>query len=260
MKLLADVFKFSLLEEFAYPIEIVTFIIRKLVNLGFLILFWFVISSTNPDIFTFKQILAYFLISEAVSDLTFTTGSRFGRNIQKKIKNGTLSNELIKPINTLKLLYTSHIGGRTSVTVYALITLCIGIYLYTPESIWGILFFPISLIFTALAGFGLNVYIGLIGFYSPEAGSIENIFEHIKKILSGGLIPLSYFPPTVKLIAEVTPFPILAYYPTVILQSGDLNPDTLIKLGVSLIWAIVLTTSASHFWKKALRNYDGVGI
>jgi len=260
MRFYLDVFRFNLLEEFAYPIEIVAFIIRKLINLGFLILFWFVISSTNPDIFTFKQILSYFLISEAVSDLTFTTGSRFGRNIQKMIKDGSISNHLIKPIDTLKFLFVSHMGGGTSVSLYALITLLIGVYLYPPASIWGIALFPFSLVLTALTGFGLNIFIGMVGFYSPDAGSIKNVFEHISKILSGALIPLSYFPYVAKRIAELTPFPILAYYPTVILQNGNLDYDTFLKLGISLFWAIVLVVGSNYFWKKALRNYDGVGI
>jgi ABC-2 type transport system permease protein len=253
-------YKFNLLKEFAYPIEILAFAGRKLITLGFLILFWFVIAKTNPDIFTFKQILSYFLVSGAVSDLSFTTWSRFGRTIQQEIKNGTLSNQLIRPVNTLKFLYVSYMGGKTSVTIYAIISLVLGLCITKPASVWGAVLFPISLVLTALAGFGLNVYIGLLGFYSPEASSIKNTIEHIKKLLSGSLIPLSYFPPVTKTIAELTPFPALVYYPTVILQNGDLNKDTLVKLGMSLFWAILLVTSSKFFWKRALKNYDGVGI
>lgn len=255
-----DIIKFNLLEEFAYPLEILAFIIRKLINLGFLLLFWFVISSTNSDIFTFKQIVSYFLISEAVQDLTFTTGGRFGRDIQKKIKGGLLSNYLVKPIDTLRFLYASFVGGRTSVAMYALVTLVIGIYIFPPMDPISLLLFPISLVLTTLTGAGINIFIGIIGFYSPEAGSIKNVYVHISKIMSGALIPLTYFPVLIRNVASFTPFPVLAYFPVSILQEGGLNYDTYIKLGMSAFWAIFLLITSNICWKKAIRNYDGIGI
>lgn len=260
MRTYLDILKFNFLEELAYPLEEITFVVRRLIDLGFLILFWFVLSSTNPNIFAFKQLISYFLISQAVADLTFSADSRFGRNIQKAIKDGTLSNQLIKPMDILKLMYLSYIGKRITSIIYAILVLTVGIYLYTPASIWGIVFFFISLVLTAFVGFGINTYVGMVGFYSPEAGSIKNVFEHIKYILSGAVIPLSYFPELARKITELTPFPILAYYPTTILQSGDLNSETLLKIALSAFWAIVLVFSSRYFWNKALRNYDGVGI
>lgn len=260
MKFYLDIFKFSFLEEFAYPVEILAFTIRKLINLGFLILFWFVISSSNPKLFTFEHIVAYFLVSEAIQDLTFTTGGRFGRDIQKMIKSGTLSNYLVKPVNILRFLYASFIGGRTSVTIYAVITLFLGIFLYPPKEPMTLLLFPISLLFTAIAGAGINIFLGIVGFYSPEAGSIKNVYEHVSKILSGALVPLSYFPAVIKNIATFTPFPVLSYFPTSILQEGQVNHDTFLKLGLSAFWAVVLLVTSNIAWKRALRNYDGVGI
>lgn len=260
MRFYLDIIKFNLLEEFAYPLEIIAFIIRKLINLGFLILFWYVISSTNPDIFSFKQILSYFLISEAVQDLTFTTGGRFGRDIQKKIKSGILSNYLVKPIDTLRFLYASFVGGRTSVAVYALTTLVIGIYIFPPKTLLNLLLFPLSLFLTTIAGAGMNIFIGIIGFYSPEAGSIKNVYEHINKILSGALIPLTYFPTLIRQIASLTPFPVFAFFPVSILQANGITTDIFIKLGLSAFWAVFLMTTSAASWKKAVRNYDGVGI
>lgn len=260
MRLYLDILKFNVLEEFVYPGEILAFILRKFIDLGFLILFWFVISSTNPNIFTFRHIIAYFLVSEAVQELTFTTGGQFGRDIQKKIKDGTLSNYLVKPIDTLRFLYASFVGGRVSTAVYALITLILGIYIYPPKGLISLVLFPIALMFTTISGAAINIFLGIVGFYSPEAGSIKSVYEHISKIMSGALIPLTYFPLLVRNFATVTPFPVLAYFPTSILQEGELNKDTFIKLGLSAFWAIFLLVTSNICWQKALKNYDGVGL
>lgn len=255
-----EIFKFSYLNELAYPAEIVFFVIRKFISLGFLILFWYVIAQSNPDIFAFKQIISYFLISEAVADLSFVAEGRFGREIQKVIKAGSLSNVLIKPVNTLYFLYTMFIGGRTTVTAYSVLTLLFGIVLFPPKSLINIPLFLVSLILTAAAGAGINTLIGVVGFYSPEASSIKNIFVHISRVFSGALVPLTYFPKAISTFVKFTPFPVLSFYPTTILQSGGLNQQTYQMLLLSLIWAILLLWLASVSWKKAIKNFDGVGI
>lgn len=260
MRLVASVLRFSVIQEYTYPVEIVAFIVRKLILLGFQMLFWLVISKTNPAIFTFKQILAYFLISGAVQDLAFVSHTRLGRDIQKMIKAGSLSNYLIKPVDTLRFLYVSFIGGQTSVTLFALVSLALGIYLLPPEHAAGYLLFPVSLLLTAVAGAGVNILIATIGFFSPEAGSIQNMYDHISNILSGQLVPLSYFPGLIKTVALVTPFPIFAYYPTIILQHGSFTKETYVMLGLSLFWAVALLAVSNVLWKKAVKNYDGVGI
>lgn len=260
MKIYAEAFKFGLLEEFAYPIEIFAFITRKILSLGFLIFFWYVVSTSNPDIFTFKSIVAYFLVSEAVQDLTFTTDGRFGRVIQKMIQYGTFSNYLVKPVNILRFLFASYTGGRTSVSVYSFVTLAAGIYLLPPTDPIVFILFPISLVLTTTAGVGINIFLATVGFYSPEAGSIKNTYSHISRVLSGALIPLSYFPSAIRTFTAFTPFPVLSYFPTSILQQGGLNSETFLKLGLSLFWAIILIVTSNICWKKALKNYDGVGI
>jgi ABC-2 type transport system permease protein len=255
-----EVFKFNLLAEFAYPIDISAFIVRKLVNLGFQMLFWFVVSKANPAIFNFKQILSYFLIAGAVEDLSFTSGSKFGREIQRKISNGYLSNYIIKPMDTLRFLFVSFAGGRSSVTLYALITLLIGIYVYPPRELINLLLFPISLVLTTMTGTGINILIGIVGFYSPEGSSIRNVYEQISAILSGAYIPLTYFPLALRNIITFMPFPVLTFFPVTILQTGGLNYDTFLKLGISLFWASVILYGANMLWKRSVKNYQGAGI
>lgn len=253
-------YKINLLTELAYPVEILAFIVRKVINLFFLVFFWKVLSSTNPDIFEFKKLISYFLISEAVQDLTFTTGSKYGRDIQRLIKFGTLSNYMIKPINTLRFLYAGYIGAKTSVACYAVVTLALGIYLSPPAHLIAIPLFIVSMVLTAATGAGVNVFLAAIGFYSPEANGIKNAYEHINKIMSGALIPLVYFPPALQKIAVLLPFPVLSYFPTSILQDGGLDATTLQKLALSLFWAVVLLVSSNAFWNYSVKNYDGVGI
>lgn len=260
MRFHLDIIKFNFQQELAYPIEIVAYIIRRLLSLGFLILFWLAISSTNTDLFNFRQIISYFLIAQGVEDLTFTSTGGWDRDIRKMVKTGLLSNYLIKPINILRFWFTSYVGRRTTITIWGLLTLFVGIYLYPPQNIGAIPLFFIALILTAMAGAGLNLLVGIVAFYSPEAGGISNVVDHVTNIFSGHVIPLNYFPGLIKQVAFLSPFPVLTYFPVTILQQGDFDKDTFTMLGLSLFWAVVLLILGNLSWKRALRNYDGVGI
>lgn len=260
MRFYFEVLKFNLLSDLAYPIEMIGFFARKLVGLGFLILFWIAVSQNNSQIFDFNNMISYFLVSQAVSDLTFSAGTGFGRKIQKMIKSGEFSNYLIKPVNILRFLFSTYVGESTISTIYALVTLVIGIIIIPPLPAINFLLFLITLFFTTLTGVGVNILMGTVGFYIPETSSFHNIFEHISKILSGKLIPLDYFPATIKLFAGLSPFPVLIYYPTIILQKGALNEDTFFKIGLCIFWAFFLILLSNILWRRALKSYDGVGL
>lgn len=260
MRVYLQAIKFNFLVELAYPHEIISYFIRKLINLGFLVLFWHVLSQTNSEIFEFKKLVSYFLISQAITDLTFTTAGRFGRSIQKIIAKGELSNFLLKPADTVKLMFANYIGVKTTVAFYAVVTLIIGLIISPPPSAVNYLMFLVSLVFTTIAGLGINLFIGIVGFYTPEAGGIQNMYDHASRILSGAVIPLDYFPPILRTIATLSPFPVLVYFPTTILMSGGINLDTLYKFGLSIFWAFVLFIGAVAVWRRSLKLYEGVGI
>jgi len=255
-----NIIKFNFYKELAYPYELIGFLLRKIIAFGFIILFWQILSSGNSKTFDFNQILSYFLISQAVTDLTFTNDVRFGREIQKLIKSGQISNYFIKPMNSIKLLFLSFIGERTSIFIYSLVTLSIGIYLIRSLSFENIFLFLVSIVFATITGIALNLIIGTIGFYSPEASSIQNMFNHMNRIFSGILIPLDYFPGILKTIVSYSFFPILAYYPTTILQRGNQNNQVQEIFLISIFWTIFLLIIAFAWWKKSVREYEGVGI
>lgn len=260
MGLYLETIRFNLYYQLAYPSEVLAFIVRRLVNLTFLLLFWLAVSKGNSELFGFRQIVAYFLVANAVEDLTFTSSGGWDKDFRRTIKYGLLSNYLIKPVPILRFWYASYVGKRTVETIYGLVSLCAGLVLFPPSDIVAVPLFVLSLVLTAIAGAGLTLLVGIVAFYSPEAGSISNVVDHITHIFSGHLIPLSYFPTTIRTIATFLPFPVLTYFPVSILQQGGLNADTFTKLGLSLFWAATLLFIGNLCWKKAIRNYDGVGI
>ncbi len=255
-----ETFKFNLQIASAYKLEVIGFLIRQLLKLLFLLLFWLVLSKNNESTFDLRQITAYFLIGLGISEISMSSTYAFGRHIQKQIKRGEFSNNLIKPVHLLRYTYLTYLGLDSFTAIYSMLIILLGILIYPPQGVANFVLFAVFFVFTCCIGFSINLLLATVGFYSPEAGSIKNVLRHITRILSGALIPLTYFPETLQKVTALTPFPSLVYYPTIVLQDGYDGVSTVKMLAVSLAWSIALMFISVYFWKKSLKSYDGVGI
>jgi ABC-2 type transport system permease protein len=260
MHLYLQTFRFNVRIASVYKAELFSFLLRQVLLLFFLMLFWFVLSQNHPAVFDIKQIVSYFLIGLGISELGMSSTYSFGRNIQKQVKRGEFSNVLIKPVRTLTHTYTAFLGYDFYTILYALLSCILGIAIYPPQSFLNVLLFIMFLFMSISIGFALNVLIAVVGFYSPEAGSIKNTLRHISKILSGALVPLSYFPSTLQTIVSYTPFPSLVFYPTIALQKGTDGFPVIKTFLITFFWVLLLSVASKYLWDRAIKNYDGVGL
>lgn len=255
-----EVIKFNFSKMLAYPWEMAAFFTGRIIGLGFLAIFWFAVAKSNPGMFDFRQLLAYFLIVSAVKELTISTELWLGRDIQTSIKRGEINNILIKPVKEIKFLTASFIGWNGLAFLYAIIAFFLGIKIFPPKSIINFAGFILFALVAFLISVSINVYVGILSFYSPEARGILSMVGHIIKILSGSLIPLIYFPDFFKKIVILMPFPSLAFTPVYVLQNQVSKGEFIYLLLIAIFWAIFLYVSSNYLWKKSLKNYEGVGI
>lgn len=120
--------KFSSLLVFkAYPMDIVLFTARRILELVFTICFWgLIIKGTN---ITLIHIIAYFMIAGGISEIVMLNGIRLGNSIRELLYTGELSNYMIKPMNTILFLYFRDMGNRVVVIIVSIINIIIGLIL-----------------------------------------------------------------------------------------------------------------------------------
>ena len=259
-KLLSDIARFNMMKGLAYPWELSAFFLRKFIYLLFLSFFWLAVSRSTEGALNFRQLIAYFLLSSAVTNLIFSNSTPFGRYIYRKIRNGELSNFLIKPISTVPFLFFSFIGENWMNIFYALISATIAIIMIPPPGILNVVFFLVFIVLAFFVSFALNILIATLSFYFVEVAGIRNSFDHVRTIQSGSLIPLTMFPIMIKQVVMFTPFPLLAFIPTYTLQNPIQMWETLQMISISVAWASGLTVIMSVVWRKSLKKYEGVGI
>lgn len=262
-KLLLEVFKFNALKTLAYPWELAAFVVQRFIGLFFLLIFWTAViegSSSIQDLPSLPNLIAYFLISGAVCDITFAYETKFGRSVMKLIKTGELSNYLIKPMASIPYLFSTFAGQTWMSLVYSALALLAGLLIFPPPGIMNVLLFIVFIILSYIISINFNFFVAILSFYVVEANGIRNMFNHIVRVFSGALIPLTFFPNPIRDMVLLSPFPIISFTPVYVLQNV-LGAEELIYLfTVSLSWAVGLSIIMIFSWKRALKLYEGIGI
>jgi ABC-type uncharacterized transport system permease subunit len=236
------------------------FLLGRFFTLVFLAIFWYVVAHSNGSAVDFKPLIAYFLVATAVKDLTFSTETKFGKSIQLAIKTGEINNYLVKPIGIVSFLFFSYVGSNGLGVIYAVVTLILGLVILPPLGWLNVLGFIVFLFLALVVAVCINVFIGLMSFYSPEADGFRNASNHIIKILSGALIPIYFFPVFWQNAVFLTPFPVMVFLPVYVLQN-QLAVGKIIFLSlVAVGWSVALIMIISLMWRQALKKYEGVGI
>ncbi len=102
-----------------------------------------------------------------------------------------------------------------------------------------------------------NIFVGNVGFYSPEAKGIKNCIQHVLRLLQGGLIALHYLPIGMVTVLNLTPFPASAYHLAATLQGRVVQPLSVL---IGLFWSILLILLTTKLMRYSLKKYEAVGI
>ncbi len=242
------------LRVFRYPLEGVAKILVKVLGIVFVLVFWNLILKGEKA----TELLAYFLISSGIGEILFVTNTKLGRTIRKSVTTGEISNIIIKPVSVVGYLYLKTIGDTLPVYLFSIFCIVMGIFnlKLTLEKL------PVFLIFMGLAGaisFAFNLFEGALSLIFTEVSGIKNAINHTTRILSGALIPLTFFPGQLKNIVELLPFGTMIYSPVnSITAIGSF--DFAKSLAVAVFWAITLNIVIYKFWIYSFRKFESAGI
>ncbi len=254
------IFRFRFLRFLAYPFEIAANIIKRVVEVGILIFLWSLILRNVQGGQSVREITSYFLIAVGVGEIVMAKWGPFGSTLANAIRDGTLSNYLIKPVSTVPMLYFTGLGNNGLRAMVALFSIILGIVINPPQTLISVLLFFVFLVAALAVAFAYNLFLGTIYFHFGEASGVKNSIEHMSRILSGAFVPLVYFPKNVLPIVKLLPFQVMIYGPTSAMTTNSINQTVLISLLVAFSWAIILNILVFWFWRRSIKNYEASGI
>jgi viologen exporter family transport system permease protein len=212
--------------------------------------------------YSLAQMTSYYLVVTMVDVLTAVTEDDW--QIAGDIKDGNISQFLLKPIDYLTYRLCLYGAGRLVFTVCAVLPVTLFIvaqraYFVLPADVATVGWFALSLVFTALLQFFISYSMALLAFWVLEVSTFIFIVFAFEYIAGGHLFPLDILPAGIQRALNFTPFPYQLFFP-VNIYLGRVTGAVLYQgLVVQAAWVVAAYWLARFIWNRGIRKYSAVG-
>ncbi|MFX1565892.1 MAG: ABC transporter permease [Promethearchaeota archaeon] len=209
--------------------------------------------------FNYLELISYLFIALIISRAL--PRWRLSVEIENDIDRGPLVSYLSKPIDYAGFRFFSELPRSLLYIVFGGLTYLITMF-FLPlpmPSLYNFLLFIPFFLNAYLVAFLLVFTTSLGTFWINRQWWLRNLLSLLMVIAGGGLIPLSFFPPSLQLAFSLLPFQYCYYIPAIILQGYYLHEQLLPIAILSFIWLLILWLLARFVWNQGRRRYEGPG-
>ncbi|MBP3450163.1 MAG: ABC-2 family transporter protein [Spirochaetaceae bacterium] len=249
-------FRITIKQNTIFRTDYLLGILNNIIQIFISITIWkFLYESRNTiNGIAFSIVITNFIISLGLSNI-FSINDFI---IQNKINDGSLVNELLKPIDFKKILLVQTISKIT----FKFLSNFLPTFLITslifkilpPASIINFIIYIVSIMLGFLILWNISLIIQLTAFWIVNVWSISTIKNVLIKIFTGATIPLYFMPtPIIKLI-QFTPFDTIYYIPFQIYLGSITFTEILFSIMKQIIWLSILHLITIFMWKKGCKK------
>ncbi len=203
---------------------------------------------------TYKMVATNFVIALGLSQ-AFTFNEMF---MQDKIKDGSITNEFLKPVSFKLRMLSENIGEGVFKVVFhffpALILTCLYTDICMPKSFANLVLMLLSMMLGYLVLWLISFIVQTWSFWLFSVWGIVTIKNVFINILSGSLLPLWFMPRPLKTMISCTPFESI-YFTPVRIYLGQLSTMDIFKaMMIQCGWILVLYLTGNIFWKQGVKK------
>lgn len=253
--------KISFINEAIYPSRLFGNIFKDSLLLIIYLFLWKTLYGDRNEVlgYTLNGIITYYALSFTIRALVNSRSA--SRAVEDDVKSGNLSTFLLQPISYTLLNFTS-------LTIYNFVRILIPASMVVLLTYIYPVFDPPTNIVLFIPSFGLAIVIsflyhsifGAISFWLVNTWGIRSFMGRIVSLLSGSVVPLSFFPMWLQQINAYLPFESMVSIP-VNIYLGNLHSSGFSTLiGKQVLWVALLVVLHKVVWKRGYRKYDSVGI
>lgn len=260
MKAYIVIFKIKFLNSIKYKTSVIFAILTQIIwGLMNIFLFDMFYRAQNNAQLTFESTKAY-LWFEGIFLPLFALWM-IDEGIIKSIINGDYCYELIKPIDVYWIWFFRNISLRLSkFIVRSLPVLILAIFLPSGynlpriESYKVFPFFILSIILATILLVALSMLIYILTCRFLSYGGIKSLAGTIVSFLSGGVIPLPFFPKGLKILLNFTPFPYIQNAAIKIYVGGISIHEILFNISMQILWISIIVLLGLYFKNKTFEK------
>jgi ABC-2 type transport system permease protein len=218
------------------------------------------VADTNG--FTEAQMIFYYLMVAVVD--VFTAVNEDDWQIAGDIREGAISQFLLKPVDYLWYRLGLFFAGRLAFVFMAVLPLAVFIfcfrqYFLPPPDGFTFAVFLVSLVLTALLQFFISYAMAMLAFWFLEISTFIFIVFAFEYLASGHLFPLDVLPGPVKQVLFFTPFPYQLYLPIQIYMGKTSGAGLWQSLFMQLGWVLAAFALSRFMWQRGVKKYSAFG-
>jgi ABC-2 type transport system permease protein len=181
-----------------------------------------------------------------------------GNEMAMRIRSGDIVVDLLRPVRTELAYLATDYGRATYHALYRGIPpVVVGALLYglvapTDPLMW--LAFLVSLVLAVTVSCFFRFLYNLSAFWLLDYRGVSLIAVIVVNLLSGFIIPISFFPHWLRVIASLTPFPSMVQTPVDIFTGHSAGLDALAAIATQLPWALVLFVACRVVFLRGRRT------
>jgi ABC-2 type transport system permease protein len=158
----------------------------------------------------------------------------------------------------------AHAGERLARAPLLIVLIVVFFVLY-PKAFWlpgwrEAVLFIVATQASFLLRFVMQYCEATLAFWTERAGAISHLSFLVQLALSGSIAPLELYPPIVRQIAMLTPFPYLIYFPArQLVGPADAMGPVWRGFVVMAVWFVAMLLLNRVLWRVGVKRYSGMG-
>src|SRR4051794_33707545 len=175
--------------------------------------------------------------------------------VRDRVREGQVALDLARPVPFVNQLLAHQVGATVSVIPFVMLALPFALFLggiQAPQSFQTGLLYLVSLGLGYLIAVLMGLIIGLIAFWTMETGGFLTIYGFANQFFGGVLVPLWFFPPPLRRVADLLPFQAQVFIPLSMYTGQLFGAQAAQALRLQLFWVVALSGLAWLVWRQAM--------
>ncbi len=266
MKMYISLFRIRLINNIQYRAIALGAILSNIVwaFLG-IVMYCEVYKSANTALpMDFSQTVSYMWMQRAIMLLLSVVGA--DGEIFSVISDGTIAYELVRPMSLYGKWYFQAAANRVAVTAVNCLPMLIIAFLFPvpyrmslPDNFGQFILFLISLVLAlgVVVAFSMLMFISL--FYTVAQRGIKIIVTAVTSFLSGGIIPLPFFPKEILGVIKFLPFSAMQNVPLLVYSGNIKGVEAIEGIVFQIVWLIILVIIGQLLMRRSLKKVVVLG-
>lgn len=255
-------FKISFAVQVQYRAELLIWLLGMVLTPVIYLVVWSTVSKAQGGSvqgYTPEGFAAYFIVTMMVNFVTFDWHMW---DYEYRIREGGFSPLLLKPIHPIHNDLAENITYKSLTMIVMLPAAIVLAVIFNAKMDLTAqrvaLFVPALILAFALRWF-VEWTMALAAFWTTRTLAINRVYFAISFFLAGRMAPLKLLPAPLRTAAEWLPFRWMIAFPSELLL-GEVDPQAAAQGMLSqLAWIVVSFVVMLVVWKRAVRQYAGVG-